>query len=92
MGVLEKRGENMEIKNDVIQEPLQIYVTETLYNQLREIDRLTRKEEVSTLVDTNQKCLIINRCVHPNLFIINYATQHFSEKEIVITESELYES
>lgn len=63
-----------------------------LYNQLREIDHLTRKEEVSTLVDTNRKCLIINRCVHPNLFIINYAVQGLSEKEIVITESKLYES
>lgn len=81
----------MKIKNDVIQEPLQIYVTEMLYNQLREIDHLTRKEEVSTLVDTNRKCLIINRCVHPNLFIISYAIQGFSEKEIIITESELYE-
>jgi len=82
----------MKIKNDVIQEPLQIYVTEMLYTQLREIDRLTRKEEVTTLVDTNRKCLIINRCVHPNLFIINYKVKGFSEKEIVITESELYES
>ena len=82
----------MKIKNDVIQEPLQIYVTEMLYTQLREIDRLTRNEEVSTLVDTNRKCLIINRCVHPNLFIINYAVQGFSEKEIVITERDLYES
>lgn len=82
----------MKIKNDVIQEPLQIYVTEMLYNQLREIDRLTHKEEVSTLIDTNRKCLIINRRVHPNLFIISYAIQGFSEKEIVITESELYES
>lgn len=87
-----QRGDNMKIKNDVIQEPLQIYVTEMLYNQLREIDHLTRNEEVSTLVDTNRKCLIINRCVHPNLFIINYAVQGSSEKEIVITESELYES
>lgn len=82
----------MKIKNDVIQEPLQIYVTEMLYTQLREIDRLTRNEEVSTLVDTNRKCLIINRCVHPNLFIINYVAQGFSEKEIVITERDLYES
>ena len=81
----------MKIKNDVIQEPLQIYVTEMLYNQLREIDRLTHKEEVSTLIDTNRKCVIINRCVHPNLFIISYAIRGFSEKEIVITESELYE-
>lgn len=91
VGVLE-RGVNMKIKNDVIQEPLQIYVTEMLYTQLREIDRLTRNEEISTLVDTNRKCLIINRCVHPNLFIINYVIQGSLEKEIVITESELYES
>lgn len=82
----------MKIKNDVIQEPLQIYVTEMLYNQLREIDHLTRKEEVSTLVDTNRKCLIINRCVHPNLFIISYDIYGFGEKEIIITERELYES
>lgn len=83
----------MKIKNDVIQEPLQIYVTEMLYTQLREIDRLTRNEEISTLVDTNRKCLIINRCVHPNLFIINYVIQDSSlEKEIVITEREVYES
>lgn len=91
VGILQ-RGENMKIKNDVIQEPLQIYVTEMLYTQLREIDCLTRSEEVSTLIDTNRKCLIINRCVHPNLFIINYAVQGSCEKEIVITESELYES
>lgn len=82
----------MKIKNDVIQEPLQIYVTEMLHTQLREIDSLTRKESVSTLIDTNRKCLTINRCVHPNLFIISYAVNGFSEKEIVITESELYES
>ena len=63
-----------------------------LYTQLREIDSLTRKEAVSTLIDTNRKCLTINRCVHPNLFIISYAVKGFSEKEIVITESELYES
>lgn len=82
----------MKKKNDVIQEPLQIYDTEMLYTQLREIDRLTRNEEVSTLVDTNRKCLIINRCVHPNLFIINYVVRSSSEKEIVITERDLYES
>lgn len=64
-----------------------------LYTQLREIDRLTCDEEISTLVDTNRNCLIINRCVHPNLFIINYVIQGSSlEKEIVITESEVYES
>ena len=63
-----------------------------LHTQLREIDSLTRKEEVSTLIDTNRKCLIINRCVHPNIFIINYPTNIYGEKEIVITESELYES
>lgn len=82
----------MKIKNDVIQESLCLYNTKTLYDQLREIDSLTRKEEVSTLIDNNRKCLIINRCVHPNLFIINYVIQGFSEKEIIITERELYES
>ena len=91
MGVL-KRGENMEIKNDVIQEHLCLHNTKKLYNQLREIDSLTRKENVSTLVDNNRNCLIINRCVHPNLFIISYAIKNFSEREIVITERELYES
>lgn len=93
VGVFRKGGVNMKIKNDVIQEPLQIYVTEMLYTQLREIDCLTCNEEISTLVDTNRKCLIINRCVHPNLFIINYVKQgSTSEKEIVITESDLYET
>lgn len=82
----------MKIINDTIQEPLCIHNAKFLYRQLREIDRLTRNEEVSTLVDTNRKCLIINRCVHPNLFIINYMIQGSLEKEIVITESELYES
>lgn len=82
----------MEIKNDVIQEPLSIHNAKALYSQLREIDHLTHKEEVSTLIDKNGKCLIINRCVHPNLFIINYAIKGFNEKEIVITGSELYES
>lgn len=91
VGVLEKRL-NMKIKNDVIQEPLQIYVTEMLYTQLREIDRLTRNEAVSTLADTNQKYLIINRCVHPNLYLISYEESSSSEKEIVITERDLYES
>ena len=82
----------MKIKNDVIQEPLCIHNANFFYRQLREIDRLTSKEEVTILIDTNRKCLIINRCVHPNLFIINYAVQGSCEKEIVITESELYES
>lgn len=83
----------MKIKNDVIQEHLCIDNAKVLYRQLREIDSLTRKESVSTLIDTNRKCLTINRCVHPNLFIISYVVQGFScEKEIVITESELYES
>lgn len=82
----------MKIKNDVIQEPLCIHNDKFLYRQLRGIDSLTRNEEVSTLVDTNRKCLIINRCVHPNLFIINYMIQGSLEKEIVITESDLYES
>ena len=82
----------MEIKNDVIQEPLSIDNIKTLYSQLREIDSLTHKEEVSTLVDTNSKCLIINRCVHPNIFIISYAISGSIEKEIIITRGELYES
>ena len=82
----------MKIKNDVIQESLCLHNTKTLYDQLREIDSLTRKGEVSTLVDNDRKCLIINRCVHPNLFIISYVIEGFSEKEIVITERELYES
>ncbi len=82
----------MEIKNDVIQESLCLRNTKTLYNQLREIDSLTHKEEVSTLVDNNRKCLLINRCVHPNLFIISYAIKGNIEREIVITERELYES
>lgn len=82
----------MKIKNDVIQDPLYLYNTNVLYSQLKSIDYLTRKDEVSTLVDTNGKCLIINRCVHPNLFIINYSTKFYGEKEIVITESDLYES
>ena len=82
----------MKIKNDVIQEHLCIDNAKVLFRQLREIDSLTRKESVSTLIDTNRKCLTINRCVHPNLFIISYAVNGFSEKEIIITESELYES
>lgn len=82
----------MEIKNDVIQNPLYLYNTNVLYAQLKSIDCLTRKEEVTTLVDINGKCLTINRCVHPNIFIINYSTKFYGEKEIVITESDLYES
>lgn len=82
----------MKIKNDVIQEPLQIYVKEMLYTQLREIDRLTCKEDVSILIDTNRKTLIINRCVHPNIFIISYAISGSNEREITINGSELYES
>lgn len=81
----------MEIKNDIILENLCLYNTDKLYRQLKLIDWLTRKEEVSTLVDTNRKCLIINRCVHPNKFVISYNTT-YGEKEIVITERELYES
>lgn len=81
----------MEIKNDIILENLCLYNTDKLYRQLKLIDWLTRKEEVSTLVDTNRKCLIINRCVHPNIFILSYNTE-YGEKEIVITERELYES
>lgn len=81
----------MEIKNDIILEDLCLYNTNKLYRQLKLIDWLTRKEEVSTLVDTNRNCLIINRCVHPNIFVISYDTK-YGEKEIVITERELYES
>lgn len=92
MGVLEKRGDNMEIKNDIIKEPLCIDNIKMLYSQLREIDSLTGKEEVSTLIDKNGKCLIINRCVHPNIFIINYAISGSNEREITITESEIHES
>ena len=91
VGVLEKRGENMEIKNDVIQEPLSIHNAKALYSQLREIDILTRKEEISTLIDKKGNCLIINRCVHPNIFIINYVISGSNEREITITECELYE-
>ena len=82
----------MEIKNDVIKEPLSIHNAKVLYSQLREIDRLTKDEFISTLVDADGKCLIINRCVHPNLFIISYAISGSNEREITITESELYES
>ena len=81
----------MEIKNDVIKEPLSIHNAKVLYSQLREIDCLTHKEEISTLIDTNGKCLIINRCIHPNIFIISYAISGSNEREITITESELYE-
>lgn len=80
----------MEIKNDVIQEPLCLHNKQTLFKQLKEIDHLTSHEEVSTLADNNRKYLIINRCVHPNLFIISYTIK--GDKEKIITESELYES
>ena len=82
----------MQIKNDVIQESLCLHNKQILFNQLKEIDRLTSKEKVSTLVDNNRKCLTINRCVHSNLFIISYAVNGFREKEIIITERDLYES
>ena len=82
----------MEIKNDIIKENLCLCNRKKLFEQLREIDRLTHKEEVSTLVDTNRNCLIINRCVHPNIFIISYAISGENEKEIIITRGELYES
>lgn len=82
----------MEIKNDVIQEDLCLRDRKKLFAQLKEIDRITKKEYVSTLIDTDRKCLIINRCVHPNLFIISYVVRGQSEKEITITRRELYES
>lgn len=91
VGVL-KSGDNMEIKNDIIKENLCLRNRKKLFEQLREIDHLTHKEEVSTLIDKNGKCLIINRCEHPNIFIISYAISGTNEKEIAITESELYES
>jgi hypothetical protein len=82
----------MKIKNDVIQESLCLFDKKKLFKQLSEIDVLTHSEEVSTLIDINRKCLIINRCVHPNLFILSFQGRHSDEVEIVITESELYES
>ena len=81
----------MEIKNYVIQCPLYLYNTNVLYSQLKSIDQLTHKEEVTSLVDINGKYLTINRCVHPNIFIINYSTKFNGEKEIIITENDLYE-
>ena len=81
----------MEIKKYVIQCSLYLYNTNVLYSQLKSIDQLTRNEEVTTLVDINGKCLTINRCVHPNIFIINYSTKFYGEKEIIITENDLYE-
>ena len=82
----------MKIKNDVIQEPLCIHNTNFFYRQLREIDCLTSKEEVTILIDTNRKCLTINRCVHPNIYIVCFKARNSKEVEITITESELYES
>ena len=92
VGVLEKRGDNMKIKNDVIQESICLHSRKKLIEQLKEIDRMTKDEFVSTLVDTTGKCLIINRCVHPNIFIISYAISGSNEKEITITRGKLYES
>lgn len=82
----------MEIKNDVIRESICLRSRKKLFEQLKEIDRLTKDEFVSTLVDVDRKCIIINRCVHPNLFIISYAISGTNEKEITISRSELYES
>lgn len=82
----------MEIKNDIIQENLCLRSRKKLFEQLKEIDKITKNEFVSTLVDTDRKCLIINRCVHPNIFIISYVISGTTEKEITITRSELYES
>ena len=90
-GYFTKRGDNMEIKNDKILENLCIRNRKKLFEQLKEIDRLTKDEFVSALVDTDRKCLIINRCVHPNLFIISYVISRSNEKEITITRRELYE-
>ena len=80
----------MEIKNDVIQEPLCLFDKQKFFKQLREIDTLTHSEEVTTLIDIKRKCLTINRCVHPNVYILSFQARN--EVEIVITESELYES
>lgn len=82
----------MKIKNDIILENLCLRDRKKLFSQLKEIDRITKKEFVSTLVDTNKTCLTINRCVHPNIFIISYAASGCYEKEITITRRELYES
>ena len=81
----------MEIKNDIILEDLCLHDRKKLFAQLKEIDRLTKNEFISSLIDTDRKCIIINRCVHPNLFIISYVTRGQSEKEITINRSELYE-
>lgn len=91
-GYFTKGGDNMEIKNDIILENLCLRNRKKLFSQLKEIDRITKKEFVSTLVDTDKKCLTINRCVHPNIFIISYAVSGSNEKEITITRRELYES
>lgn len=82
----------MEIKNDVIQEPLCLFDKKKFFKQLREIDELTHSEEVTTLIDMNRKCLTINRCVHPNIYILCFKARKSKEVEITITESELYES
>ena len=82
----------MKIKNDVIQESICLHGRKKLFEQLKEIDRLTKDEFVSTLVDIDGKCLIINRCTHPNLFIISYAISGSNEKEITISRGELYET
>ena len=81
----------MKIKNDIIQENLCLRSRKKLFEQLKEIDRLTKDEFVSTLIDTDRKVLLINRCVHPNLFIISYAISGSNEREITINRSELYE-
>lgn len=82
----------MEIKNDTIQENLCLRSRKKLFEQLKEIDKITKSEFVSALIDTDRKVLIINRCIHPNLFIISYSISGSNEREITITESELYES
>lgn len=82
----------MEIKNDTIQENLCLRSRKKLFEQLKEIDKITKSEFVSALIDTDRKVLIINRCIHPNLYIISYRISGSNEREITITESELYES
>lgn len=91
VGILQ-RGENMKIKNDVIQEPLCLFDKKKFFKELREIDALTQTEEVTTLIDINGKCLTINRCVHPNIYILCFKARNSKEVKITITESELYES
>lgn len=82
----------MKIENDVILGILCLHSRKKLFEQLKEIDRLTKDEFVSTLVDCNGNSIIINRCIHPNVFIISYALSSSNEKEITINRSELYES